>query len=176
MRDFFDWFRTADPETKKKAVRLISIGVLMTFISGLAIAYVLRARSLPSSSDTKTENEAGESEQSLSHQNSSFVFPYEINQVSMAMMNRKGTQTAYAQFSLILDCPTEESKKTLAMNRAKLLDSIFVVGSSFYLDDFTGKDALKGFEKFKTQLLEKYQADFQAQAPREISLKDWIVN
>jgi hypothetical protein len=94
----------------------------------------------------------------------------------MAVMNRKGTKTAYAQFSLVLDCPDEESHKTLSMNRAKLLDAIFVVGGGFYLEDFQGEKAQKSFEKFKKDLLQKYQTDFHAQAPREISLKDWFVN
>lgn len=176
MRDFFDWLRTADPNSRKKAVLLISLGSALTLVSVLAIWYILKARTSILPMETHQEVESKTSDHSQGQGTSAYTFPYEINQVSMALMNRKGTQTAYAQFSLILDCPSEESKKLLTMNRAKLLDTIFVVGSGFYLDDFKGSEATKGFEKFKTQLLQKYQGEFQAQAPKEISLKDWIVN
>jgi len=149
-------------------------GVAITLAALGGVIYILKSQS----EIVKTEKEVDSAELHLEAlpKNHIFSFPYEINQVSMAIMNRKGTKTSYVQFSLILDCPNEEAKKTLTMNRAKLLDAIFVVGSGFYLDDFNGQEASKSFDRFKTQLLEKYQSDFHAQAPREIALKDWIVN
>jgi len=176
MRDFFDWLRTVDPQTRKKALLLMGLGGFLTLLSVMAIFTVLKARTTALSPQVQDAADSTTSDHEVGQSANVYAFPYEINQVSMALMNRKGTQTAYAQFSLILDCPNEESKKTLTMNRAKLLDTIFLVGSGFYLDDFKGSEATKGFEKFKTLLLEKYQNEFQAQAPTEISLKDWIVN
>ena len=36
----------------------------------------------------------------------SFVFNYELKNISIVLLNRRGTQTAYAQFTLVLDCPS----------------------------------------------------------------------
>lgn len=177
MRDFFDWLRTAPPEKRQKAVLLLSIGFAILMVALVSSVLILKAQKNPADAVHVTEapeDHGAKSEGQVSK--GVYRFPYEINQVSMAVMNKKGTKTAYAQFSLVFDCPTEEAHKTLAMNRAKLLDAIFVVGGSFYLDDFQGEKAPKTFEKFKKDLLEKYKAEFHAEAPREISLKDWVVN
>jgi len=175
IRDFFDWLRTAPGEKRQKAIFLLGLGILVLIGAIISTVVILKAQS-PSAHGPSHGAQNEESHSLDSHSQGPYGRPYEIDQISMAVMNRKGTKTAYAQFSLVLDCPNEESHKILAMNRAKLLDAIFVVGGNFYLDDFQGEKAPKSFEKFKKDLLEKYQAEFHAQAPREIALKDWVIN
>jgi flagellar basal body-associated protein FliL len=174
IRNFLDWLRTAPTEKRQKALILLGLGVIVLFAAVISTVVILKAQKPTTQVSHVAESEASHSGEA--HPKGPYSLSYEINQISMAVMNRKGTKTAYAQFSLVLDCPDEESHKTLSMNRAKLLDAIFVVGGGFYLEDFQGEKAQKSFEKFKKDLLQKYQTDFHAQAPREISLKDWFVN
>lgn len=178
IRDFLDWLKTAPTDKRKKAILLLSLGFVILLIAIVSTVVILRAQnSSPETSHAAGESHDMDSAQSdKEHAKGPYSFSYEINQVSMAVMNKKGTKTAYAQFSLVLDCPNQESHKTLSMNRAKLLDAIFVVGANFYLDDFQGEKAAKSFDKLKKGLLEKFKTDFHAEAPREISLKDWVIN
>lgn len=166
IKEFFDWLRTTSPDKQKKAVGLLGLGVLVLLGAAISITVILRAQR--ETVDIKPVTE-------LVQPIESHEVLYEINQVSMAVMNKKGTKTAYAQFSLVLHCPSEEAKKNLTMNRAKVLDAIFVVGGNFYLDDFQGESAAASFDKFKKQLLEKYKADFNSDAPTQIALKDWVI-
>ncbi|NBX75806.1 MAG: hypothetical protein EBQ92_04565 [Proteobacteria bacterium] len=174
LRDFLDWLRTAPYEKRQKALMLLGVGLIVLLAAVISTVIILRAQHSSTQVSHLQDSEGAHSAET--HPKGPYSISYEINQISMAVMNRKGTKTAYAQFSLVLDCPDEESHKTLSMNRAKLLDAIFVVGGGFYLEDFQGDKAAKSFEKFKKDLLQKYEADFHAQAPREISLKDWFVN
>lgn len=172
LRDFFDWFRSTTSEKKKFATLWILFGVFITVIGAYGVKTALQAQH-PS---VAQESENIQQEPEEVHAAKATGFPYEINQVSMAMMNRKGTKTAYAQFSLVITCPNEESHKSMALNRAKLLDTIFHVGSDFYLDDFEGPKTAESLTVFKKRLLEKYQTEFSSNGPSEIVLKDWIVN
>lgn len=172
LRDFFDWFRSTTADKKKFVTLWILFGVLVTAMGAAGVKIVLQAQNPP----VAQEAELNHQEPEETHASKPTGFPYEINQVSMAMMNRKGTKTAYAQFSLVLTCPNEQAHKSMSLNRAKLLDTIFHVGSDFYLDDFEGPKTADSLIAFKKRLLEKYQADFSSQGPSEIVLKDWIVN
>ncbi|NBW98584.1 hypothetical protein EBR03_03335 [bacterium] len=172
LRDFFDWFRSTTPEKKKFATLWILFGILVTVMGVFGVKYVLQAQHPP----VAQESESVQHEPEEVHASKSTGFPYEINQVSMAIMNRKGTKTAYAQFSLVITCPNEESHKSMVLNRAKLLDTIFNVGSDFYLEDFEGPKTAESLTAFKKRLPEKYQTEFSSRGPSEIVLKDWIVN
>jgi len=174
IRDFFDWFRSAHPEDRKKVSWLIFTGIFVSFLGVVAVVFVLK-------------KQASEKRETINHQEVSHLetqnqavldekLVYEVNKVSMAVMNKKGTRTAYAQFSLILSCPDEKSVQTMTMSRAKLLDGIFSVGSQFFLDDFVGDAAPESFAKFKRLLLDQYKNEFHAQAPKELVLKDWTLN
>jgi flagellar basal body-associated protein FliL len=174
IRNFLDWLRTAPTEKRQKALILLALGAMIFLAAIVSTVVILRAQKPGTHVSHVSESEKSPADEE--HSKGPYDLSYEINQISMAVMNRKGTKTAYAQFSLVLDCPDEESHKTLSMNRAKLLDAIFVVGGGFYLEDFQGEKAAKSFEKFKKDLLQKYETDFHAQAPREISLKDWFIN
>jgi hypothetical protein len=174
IRDWLDWFKSTSKNTKTFVAILLVLGIILVIVAFISIATILKAQS--SHTEVVQEQHAAHPGEQQLAKNSPYSFPYELTQVSMAVMSKKGTRTAYAQFSLTLDCPSEESQKLMAMNRAKLLDSVFLVGSNFYLDDFSPEHAPKSLKKFKTDLLEKYQEQFHSEAPREIVLKDWFIN
>ena len=174
MKDWIEWFKQAPRNTQVLISFLLFAGFAVVLISVISIGIIMKAQF--STSNTIAESKVHHSETNEETKPTVTSFPYELNQVSMAVMSKKGTKTAYAQFTLSLDCPSEESQKLMALNRAKLLDSVFLVGSNFYLDDFTAEAAPKSLEKFKHELLEKYQEHFQAEAPRGIVLKEWFIN
>ncbi|NBT58550.1 hypothetical protein EBT16_07175 [bacterium] len=176
IKEFLDWLRTASPEKKTKALALLGAGGVILVVAAISIVAILKAQN-PGSALTHNTPENHEAlAEGVHEKEGANGFPYEINQVSMAIMNRKGTKTAYAQFSLVLECPSEEVKKTMALNRAKLLDAIFVVGGNFYLDEFQGENASKTFDKFKADLLAQYKTDFKTASPSHISIKDWVIH
>ncbi|MFM8316191.1 MAG: hypothetical protein ACKOA8_18070 [Deltaproteobacteria bacterium] len=102
--------------------------------------------------------------------------PYEIKGVSVGFMDKKDTRMAYAQFSLLFHCADEKCKRNLALNRAKVLDTIFEVSSEFYIEDFTQSDANKGFSEFKSKLTSQLQTKFASLAPKGIMIQDWFLN
>lgn len=173
IRDFLDWYRSSNAEDKKKVSLLLGLGLATTFLSLISIIVILQKQAL-GPSDTVNHSEVQALEADYGRQTDKWS--YELEKVTMAVMNKKGTKTAYAQFSLALNCPDEKSVQMMQQSRAKLLDGIFSVGSQFYLDDFMGELAPHSFDKFKKLLLSHYQSEFLSQAPQGISLKDWSLN
>lgn len=184
IKVWLDWFQHETREKKIIISILFAVGAGMTLIALTTVILVLKAQNPPKAlqadalpSDAHSMEEGHKETVKEGHASAlPFHFPYEINQVSMAVMNREGTRTAYAQFSLVLDCPSEGSQKTLSMNRAKLVDAIFDVGGNFVLEDFATPKTPETLTKLKAQLLEKYQHSFPQEAPRDIVLKDWVIN
>jgi flagellar basal body-associated protein FliL len=184
IKVWLDWFQHETKEKKLIISILLAVGVGMTLVALTTIVLVLGSQNSLKVADTHeapindhVSQEAHPSEPSGEHAKAlPFHFPYEINQISMAMMNRQGTRTAYAMFSLVLDCPSEKALKNLSMNRAKLVDSVFDVGGNFVLEDFVAPKTPETLTKLKTQLLEKYQHSFPDEAPRDLVLKDWVIN
>lgn len=173
IRDFLDWYGAGSAEERKKATQLLGLGIVMTLLSAFSIFAILQKQaSIPDEAVNHAEVhalDAGEGARSEK-------WLYELEKVSMAVMNKKGTRTAYAQFSLILNCPNDPALQMMKQSRAKLLDGIFSIGSQFYLDDFMGEEAPTSFDKFKKLLLSHYQSQFQDLAPAAITLKEWSLN
>lgn len=184
IKVWMDWFQHETREKKIIISILLAVGGGMTLVALTTVVLVLGAQHSPKVIHPDAVSENAHSNEENHHKESKpehasalpFHFPYEINQVSMAVMNREGTRTAYAQFSLVLDCPSEGSQKTLSMNRAKLVDAIFDVGGNFVLEDFATPKTPETLTKLKAQLLEKYQHSFPQEAPRDLVLKDWVIN
>jgi len=103
----------------------------------------------------------------------SFSYSYELKNISIPLVDRSATRVAYAQFTLLLDCPTKKSRDSMTLHRAKLLDTIFEVASQFYVEDF---QTPKGFENFKKKLIASYKKHFEILSPREIAIRDWFMN
>jgi flagellar basal body-associated protein FliL len=88
------------------------------------------------------------------------------------LSNRKKNRTAYAQLTLLFDCANKEVLQSLEMYRAKILDVLYETANTFVIEDF--KDA-EGFDRFKITLMGKLHEKLP-KAPRQIVLKDWLIN
>ena len=163
------FFRMASLAQRSKVFGLFLCGLMTIAVSTASIRWVWQTHLGP-------EVEPARSIPTPIPPVAPYVFPYEIKQVSMAISNEGGTRTAYAQFTLMLDCPNEDSQKLMVLNRAKLLDSIFEVGSTMTIEQFQGVKAPEAFAFFKKRLLEIYKGQFGDLAPREVVFRDWFIN
>ena len=98
---------------------------------------------------------------------------YEMENISIPLVDRRQRRTGYAQFALVLDCPTPDIRKQMELHRAEMLNAIFEVAAQFYIEDFTSE---RGFKNFKAQLTAHFHTIFKGNGPREISIKDWVLN
>jgi hypothetical protein len=101
------------------------------------------------------------------------AYTYELRGISIHLSDRHRLHSAYAQFSLLLDCPNQAAQHAMELNHAKLLDTVLQVGNRFYLEDLSDGT---GLEAFKARLLAKLEERFRADAPRRIWVRDWLVN
>lgn len=159
-------------DAKRKITLLISAAALAVGVGLGSIFLIWRAHKGPEITDQVIET----SRKMTSHEPVSFQFAYEIKDMSMAIMNKKGTRTAYSQFTLIFDCPSEICKKVLELNRAKIINAIFEVGGDFYTEDFEAPLAATGFQRFKDGVRGKTAEYFGKNAPSLVVLKDWVMN
>lgn len=161
------------PSYVKARVFLLALSAsVVLIVTTLTIAWIWKLHRGPSLTEQVLEH----SRQSASVEAPAFSLSYEIKDMSMALMNKKGTRTAYAQFTLLFDCSNEECKHMLELHRAKIINGIFEVGGEFYTDDFSAPLAKEGFEKFKGGIRSKLSEYFHSQAPREVVIKDWVMN
>lgn len=176
IRDWMDWLRHESSRNKKLVAILLSVGIGVVLLAIVSIVNILSAQKDKEVIPAPVADVEKKEPEEVVKKSLPFSFPYEINQVAMAVMNKAGSKTAYAQFSMVLDCPNETAFKAMTLNRAKLVDSIFDIGGNFYLEDFSPEKTPETLTKFKAQLLEKYQHSFQAESPRELVIKDWVLN
>ena len=101
-----------------------------------------------------------------------YTHTFEIKDMSMAVLSKNGVKTAYAQFTLLFDCPTEATKNLMGMERAKILDSIYEAGSTLTTEEFSSPE---GFAKFKSGILDLLQKYFPHDPPRQVALKHWYM-
>lgn len=172
QESFVSTLKTAPSYLKIRMFMIAGSGLVVLLASLLSITWIWKAHRGPIATEEVLEH----SRKLASHETKEFEFAYEVKDMSMALLNRKGTRTAYAQFTLIFDCPDEESKHVLEMNRAKIIDGIFEVGGDFTLEEFQAPLAAKGFEKFKKNIQSRLQTQLKDQAPRLVVLKDWVMN
>jgi len=102
-----------------------------------------------------------------------FTYPYSLNPVAIALVDKRRVRTGYAQFALVFDCPNEKSVRTMELNRAKILNALNETAIQFTFEDFQGPS---GFARFKTTYLNALKTLFGKDAPRTIALRDWLMN
>lgn len=171
QESFIHFFMRVRPAIKVKLTVVFLTAMVITFGSAASIYTILNAnRKL-----TLTEEVLSKSRK-LASEVPEYTYAYELKDISIPLTNRKHTRSAFAQFTLILDCPNEEAKKNLTAQLPKILDAILVVGSGYYVEDFTPPLAETGFARFKTEIKTNLAAFLHSAAPREVVLKDWFVN
>lgn len=102
-----------------------------------------------------------------------YTFNYELKDVSLPLLSRVKKKTYYAQFTLVFDLVDEETKRWWEVNRPQIADVMLEVGHRFRYEDFRDP---KGYDKFKKQLKVEYKKAFKNFAPRDVVIKDWILN
>lgn len=108
----------------------------------------------------------------LSHPVDPFTQSYELQGMSISLGNRNQTLAAYAEFNLILDCPTKDSKRWMEMNRASIRDAVYEATVLFTVEDFSSGE---GFSRMKKSIVETLKSRFGAHAPREVAIQNWII-
>lgn len=161
------------PQDAKRTILYLSTAAGIAVVLGLLSVYWIW---LKHRGPTAPEQVLETSRKLASHEPLSFQFAYEIKDMSMAIMNKKGTRTAYSQFTLIFDCPSETCKKNLELHRAKIINAIFEVGGEFFTEDFEAPLAPKGFQRFKDGIRAKTTEYFGKSGPSLVVLKDWVMN
>lgn len=101
-----------------------------------------------------------------------FEQTYELQSMSISLGNRNQTLAAYAEFNLVLDCPTKDSKKWMEMNRASIRDAVYEATIAFTVEDFSSPE---GFVRMKKSIVEVLKGRFGAHAPREVVVRDWVI-
>lgn len=101
-----------------------------------------------------------------------FTYSFEVRGISIPLADRAATKIAYANFSLSLDCATPACKRAMELNRARLLDTLFETATRFYLEDLQGPE---GLSPFKTAIVSDLRGAFGELSPREIAIRDWVI-
>ncbi len=102
-----------------------------------------------------------------------YTFRFELPNFSISLPSKKGGRTAYAQFSLVLDCPTLASRRHLELNRARLRDTLLTASMPFGEQDLKGN---QGISRYKSRLLVELRGAFGPNAPRDLSLENFLVH
>ncbi|MCB0418714.1 MAG: flagellar basal body-associated FliL family protein, partial [Bdellovibrionales bacterium] len=105
----------------------------------------------------------------------SYTYSYEIKNISIPLATRDASRIAYAQFSLKLDLPSDEAKRSFAAHRARVLNTVYQVASAFYVEDFSPEKG-GNYERFKEELRKSLSGEFRAYSPRELAIENWILN
>ncbi len=102
-----------------------------------------------------------------------YTYRFELPNFSISLPSRGGGRTAYAQFSLVLDCPTLDSRRQLELNRARLRDTLLTASMPFGQEELRG---IQGIGRYKERLLVELRTAFGANAPRDLSLENFLVH
>ncbi len=101
-----------------------------------------------------------------------YTFRFELPNFSLSLP-AVGGRTAYAQFSLVLDCPTLEARRHLELNRARLRDTVLSASLPFGAAELK---AAPGILAYKSRLLTELKSTFGPNAPRDLSLENFLVH
>lgn len=169
--DSFGSFLRRAPWVVRAAVVVCwGIGALAVVSSSLVIARIFSVRN---ELQLKKEHETQARAKRREHQGAAFQYAFEVKDLSVPLSGRKTLKSAYAQFGILFDCPTEASKKALEMSRAFVLDAIFEAAGDFRVEDFREPE---GFGKFKQAILSRLRARFHDETPRSLSIQSWLLN
>lgn len=102
-----------------------------------------------------------------------FTYSYNLSPVSIALVDRRKVRTGYAQFNMVLDCPSEKSVHELSLHRAKIMSALNELAVQFNFEDFQSP---AGFARFKNAYRDILKGMFHENAPRNIVIRDWLVN
>lgn len=165
MRAFMD----KAPLSAKVKIFCVGFAAVIVFLASTgSIAFILKAHLAG-----RPQQEAGLGPaRHVDSIDPEYTHTFEIKDMSMAVLSKNGLRTAYAQFTLLFDCPTEATKELMGMERAKILDSIYEAGSTLTIEEFGNPE---GFAKFKNSTMELLKKHFPQNPPRQVALKNWFM-
>lgn len=174
----FSFFRVAETRVKLKLVSYLSMAILAVAAAATSIVFILGAKHFIERNKVKKEATDTHAIERIGivRAEQEYSLTYEIKDMSIGFINRTGTRTAYAQFTILFDCETELCVKNLTLNRAKLLDAIYQVSGNYYIEDFVAPLVDEGMKRFKLALLEHIKKNLGGEAPRKIVFRDWFLN
>lgn len=100
------------------------------------------------------------------------TYDYEMDNLNVTFGAKNNLRVVYAQFSLVVQCPSEACQQWMKMNRASLRDAVFEVAALQNVEDF--KNTF-GVEKLKTALLTEFQSRFKHNPPSGVLIRDWFM-
>lgn len=102
-----------------------------------------------------------------------YTFRFELPNFSVSLPSTQGKRTVYAQFSLVLDCPNFDARRALELNRAKLRDVVLSASLGLTVSELQG---MEGIAKYKKRLLAELRTAFGKDAPRDLSLEQFLLH
>ncbi len=165
---FQAFYKTAPPPKRMAMNMVIGLALMITISSLSAISIILRQ----GSGMTAAPAPSPRTPAALA-EIPPYTFRFELPNFSVSLPTRGKRRTAYAQFSLVLDCPTLDSRRHLELNRARLRDAVLSASLPF------GEAELResrGIARYKGQLLSELKTTFGPNAPRDLSLENFLVH
>ncbi len=167
---FSEFFRRAPWAIRSAVVVCWGLGILSVIGSAVVVTRIFSVRH---EFQVKTEHEAMVKRNRPTHPGDPYQHTFEVQDLSVPLSGRKTVKSAYAQFGLLFDCPTEESKKAMELSRAFVLDAIFEAAADFRVEDFRSE---AGFRGFKQSILARLRARLDDDTPRDLSFQSWLMN
>ncbi len=173
----FSFFRVASVRIKLKLLSYLSLALLAVASALTATVFILGAKYIKEYA-LKRELSAKKTVERIGivRAEQEYSLTYEVKDMSIGFINRTGSRTAYAQFTLLFDCETELCVKNLTLNRAKLLDAIYQVSGNYYIEDFTAPLVDEGMKRFKLAILDFLKKNIPGEPPRKVVFRDWFLN
>lgn len=152
---------------------LVALAAVIAGATALSIIWIVRAAYSEKPATEVTEHAAPTDHASQnSGKSAAGTYDYEIDGLNVTFGTRNNARVSYAQFSLVIQCPTEECQRWMKMNRASLRDAIFAVSMLQNMESFAKPT---GVELFKKELLAEFKKRFPAHPPKNLMIRDWFV-
>ncbi len=146
--------------------------VTTSVLSGWAIGKIVSAMLKASAAEAEAKALATEHHEPV-NEGKAFDYPFEMRDVSMPLTDRRKARSAFAQFTIVFDCPTAESVAQMPAHRAKILDAILEAGTHMTTNDFGNR---AGFDTFKMHLKVLLENRLGKIAPRDVVINSWAMN
>jgi len=174
MREFLETIRQSPKNVQISVVALwlLGSGVIAASLASIVFIFMIQTKGKVASEVLDGEAFVKKREQEA-RSIMAKAFSYELKNVGVQLMSQNGARMAYAQFSLVMDCPNTRCQNMMESSRSRLLDIIFEVANDHSLEDF---DGASGILLFKRNLLAKIREKFDDLAPQNVDVTEWIVH
>jgi flagellar basal body-associated protein FliL len=163
------FFKEAPLERRLAMIGVGALAVLVTSSSAFSIKLILRA----TRAEMPKPVAAAPRKPAALQEMPPYTFRFELANFSISLPSAPNGRTSYAQFSLVLDCPNLEARRHMELNRARLRDTVLSASLPFSVAELQDS---KGISRYKTKLMAELKTTFGANAPRDLSLENFLVH